>query len=109
MVDTSSRTMMCMTACAKRQTMDRSTPTGEISIGAKMSIKTFCSSYCKFFDNVFVHSYSPRLFQPFDGHLEIRDNSFVDDLTPAEAENKFFPGMRFGLAGDFPAWLQDPM
>jgi hypothetical protein len=79
------------------------------NLGVQMSFKTFCSSYCKFFDNVFVHSYSPRLFQPFDGHLEIRNNSFVDDLTPAVAENKFFPGMRFGLAGDFPAWLQDPM
>ena len=57
---------------------------------------------------MFVHSYPPRLIQPFDGHLEIRDNRFVDDLTPSEAEAKFFPGMRFGLKGDFPSWLHDP-
>ena len=73
-----------------------------------MSIKTFCSSYCKFHDNVFVRSYPLRLLQPFDGHLEIKDNRFVDDLAPAEAAAKFLPGVRFGLTGGFPAWLRDP-
>ena len=73
-----------------------------------MSIKTFCSAYCKFHDNVFVRSYPLRLLQPFDGKLEIRNNHFVEDLTPAEAAAKFLPGVHFGPAGDFPTWLRDP-
>jgi len=78
------------------------------NLGIGMSIKTFCSSYCNFHDNVFVRSYPLRLLQPFDGHLEIRDNRFVDDLTPAEAQDKFFPRVRFGRTTAFPAWLRDP-
>jgi hypothetical protein len=78
------------------------------NLGVGMSIKTFCSSYCKFHDNVFVRSYPLRLLQPFDGKLEIRDNHFVEDLTPAEAAARFLPGVHFGLAGNFSTWLRDP-
>lgn len=50
---------------------------------------------------------SDNHFVDLDSHIEIRDNHFVDDLTPAEAEAKFFKGVRFGLTDQFPAWLRD--
>jgi hypothetical protein len=78
------------------------------NLGIKMSIKTFCSSYCRFHDNVFVEASRIDLIQPFDGHLEIRDNRFINDLPPGEAEARFFQGVRFGVTDQFPAWLRDP-
>jgi hypothetical protein len=78
------------------------------NLGIEMSIKTFCSSYCTFRDNVFVKAREMMLLQPFDGKLEIKDNRFISDLTPAEAAAKFLPGVRFGLTEQFPAWLRDP-
>jgi hypothetical protein len=88
-----------------------------------MSFKTFCSEFCKFHDNVFVHARPIDLLQIFGGYvivirdnylvdvssrIEVRDNHFVNDLTPAEVEARFFKGVRFGLTEQFPAWLRDP-
>jgi hypothetical protein len=78
------------------------------NLGIGMSLKTLCSSYCKFHDNVFVRAGNLQLAQPFDGHLEVKKNQFLGDLTPAEAETKFFKGVCFGVTDEFPAWLKDP-
>jgi len=77
------------------------------NLGVGMSIKTLCCSYCKFHDNVFVRAGNLQSLQPFDGHLEVRNNHFINDLTPDEAERKFFKGVRFGVTEQFPAWLKD--
>ena len=91
------------------------------NLGVQMSFKTFCSEFCKFHDNVFVrapYGLTPAFWRARQGsvtiilstslHIEIRDNHFVNDLTPAEVEAKFFKGVRFGLNGQFPAWLPRP-
>jgi hypothetical protein len=72
-----------------------------------MSIKTLCCSYCKFHDNVFVRAGALQALQPFDGHLQVKNNQFIGDLTPEEAEKKFFKGVCFGVTDEFPAWLKD--
>ena len=76
------------------------------NLGVQMSIKTFCSSYCKFHDNVFVQAGNMKLLQPFDGHLEVRDNHFVTDLSPGSG-SQVLPGRAFGVTEQFPAWLKD--
>ena len=62
---------------------------------------------CKIHDNVFLQVGDLPSLQPFDGRLEVKDNRFLRDLTPEEAEGKFFAGVRFGLTHAFPAWLKD--
>ena len=78
------------------------------NLGIDMSLKTFCASYSKIHDNVFVGAASMTLIQPFDGHLEVHDNRFVNDLRSEEVETKFFKGVCFGLTNGFPVWLRDP-
>ena len=77
------------------------------NLGVGMSLKTLCSLDCKVHDNVFVHAGDLQLAEPFDGRLEVKNNRFIPDLTPEEAESRFFQGVRFGVTDEFPAWLKD--
>ncbi|NLF08937.1 MAG: hypothetical protein GX594_13300 [Pirellulaceae bacterium] len=78
------------------------------NLGVRMSIKTFCSSFCKFHNNVFVRARNFYLIQTFDGKLDIKNNHFITDMTPDEAHAKYLPGVRFGVTDEFPVWLREP-
>jgi hypothetical protein len=77
------------------------------NLGVGMSLKTLCSLDCKVHDNVFVRAGDLQMAEPFDGRLEVKNNRFIPDLTPEEAESRFFQGVRFGVTDEFPAWLKD--
>ena len=78
------------------------------NLGIGMSIKTFCSMYSKYQNNVFLNAKPCDWLQPFDGHLENGRNQFVTGLTETEVMARFFKDVCFGLTNEFPAWLRDP-
>ena len=72
-----------------------------------MSLKTLCSLVLQVPRQRFRACRQPAIGQPFDGRLEVKNNRFITDLTPEEAESRFFQGVRFGVTDEFPAWLKD--